>query len=241
MLLRDIMTEKPSLSEDIREKALYPLAEAARLAGTTASALARWSSIFRVKRHYGPDRETLPLIITPSENGTKVFSFLNLIEAHFVVVYRRSGVSLRAIQLGVDYARRQFEDQHPLRMEYFETDGRDLFRRVQEEEGVSGLVAFSASGQLAWPIVVQEFFQSIEYDRGHRAVRWWPQGREHPIVCDPRFAFGYPVVSQKHVRTDVLAERFQAGEKFEEIALDFGVEKDAVEEAVRFEMSLQAA
>lgn len=72
-------------------------------------------------------------------------------------------------------------------------------------------------------------------------MRWWPQGRNKPIMVDPRFAFGQPVVIDKYIRTDILAERFQAGEHLERIALDFRVEKALVEEAVRYELSLKAA
>lgn len=228
--------------EDILYKPLYYLTDAARLIGTTASALARWSSPYRVGRHYAEPSMASPLIpiASPNMNG-KAFSFLNLIEAHFIVSYRQSGVSLRAVQVAVEYARKEFGDERPLRTRRFQTDGRGLFHQVQEEEGLSGLVAFSASGQLAWPNLVEEFLRSIDYDESDRPARWWPQTRNKPILLDPRFAFGYPVVVERYVRTDILAERFQAGEDFDEIALDFRVEKTLVQEAVRYEMTLKAA
>jgi uncharacterized protein (DUF433 family) len=43
------------------------------------------------------------------------------------------------------------------------------------------------------------------------------------------------------VRTDILAERFQAGETVDDIALDFSIGKSLVEDAVRYEMGLKAA
>jgi len=226
---------------DILERPLYQIADAAKLAGTTASALKRWSSSYEVPRSYTHAKTERPLIIASPGDDGGLFSFLNLMEARFIVVYRRSGVPLRSIQVAVEFSRRQFEDLHPLRSRRFETDGCHLFARVEEETGVQGLVAFSAAGQLAWPSVVREFFESVEYDEANRPLRWWPQGRSHAIIVDPRFAFGYPVVSGKFVRTDVLAERFQAGEAIDSIALDFGLETASVEEAVRYELTLMAA
>lgn len=223
------------------ETPLYPLQEAARLAGTTASALARWASPYRIPRHYAEDRIAAPLIVTPEPNGTRAFSFLNLIEAHFIVVYRKSGVPLRAVQLAVDFARGELDDPHPLRRAQFETDGRALFKKVQDEFGFSGLVSLSSRGQLAWPELVADFFDTVEYSDDGVAKRWWPQGRRASIICDPRFAFGYPVVVKGHVRTDALVERFEAGESFDDIALDFDLEKKVVEDAVRFEMGLRKA
>lgn len=228
--------------KELLEGALYPLPEAARLAGTTSSALARWSSSYRVRRHYAEPKLEAPLIIlTAPREGDRWFSFLNLIEAHFIVVYRHSGVSLRSIQVAVEYSRRELHDEHPLRRLKFVTDGRMLFERIQREEGLSGLVAFSEAGQLAWPTLVGEFLQSVEYDEDQKPSRWWPLGKHRSVVVDPRFAFGYPVVADRHIRTDALAERFEAGEDVEEIALDFGVPKAVVQEAVRFEMALKAA
>ena len=227
--------------EDLLEDPLYYLADAARLVGTTAAALTRWSAPHKLRRHYAEPSLVQPLIITPKSLNGRVFSFLNLIEAHFIVCYRRSGVSLGAVQAAVEYARRELRDEHPLRARRFQTDGQGLFHRVQEERGFSGLVTFSASGQLAWPELVEEFLQSIEYDDAQRPSRWWPLGRPKPIIVDPRFAFGYPVVLDKHVRTDILAERFEAGEDFDEIAVDFRIQKAQVEEAVRYELHLKAA
>jgi uncharacterized protein (DUF433 family) len=53
------------------------------------------------------------------------------------------------------------------------------------------------------------------------------------IVIDPEIRFGRPTV--KGAPTDVLAERWRAGDRLAEIADDYGLTTEEVEEAMRYE------
>ena len=55
------------------------------------------------------------------------------------------------------------------------------------------------------------------------------------VVIDPRLSFGRPVLDGYGLRTAIVAERFQAGEKIEELARDYGVPSEAIENAIRCE------
>jgi uncharacterized protein (DUF433 family) len=55
------------------------------------------------------------------------------------------------------------------------------------------------------------------------------------VIIDPRLSFGRPVLDGYGLRTSILAERFQAGEKIEELAKDYGVPAEAIENAIRCE------
>lgn len=228
--------------EELIEAPLYFVADVASLIGTSASAISRWISPYAERRHYGPSRTREPLIITPgSLPDGRFLSFINLLEADLIYRYRQEGVSLFGIRRAVQYARNELGDRHPLRKRRFETDGRNLFAVLEETEGVSGLIV-AAHGQIAWPDAVQQFFRSVEYDEmSDLAERWWPLGRNRPILVDPRLAFGRPVVREEFIRTDILVERFWAGEATREIADDFNLHVDTVEEAIRFETQRKAA
>jgi uncharacterized protein (DUF433 family) len=62
------------------------------------------------------------------------------------------------------------------------------------------------------------------------------RGKEEPIVVDPDYGFGLPVVSGSGARTEIVAERFMAGDAREVIAYDFGLSTAEVEAALRYEM-----
>jgi uncharacterized protein (DUF433 family) len=56
-----------------------------------------------------------------------------------------------------------------------------------------------------------------------------------PIVIDPQVAFGRPVVSEAFVSTRTIVDRIDAGEKLEDVARDYTLTTEAVEEAVLYE------
>ena len=58
---------------------------------------------------------------------------------------------------------------------------------------------------------------------------------ERPIAIDPQIAFGRPIVVRKSITTQAIADRIDAGETVEELALDYGLEPREIEEAVLYE------
>lgn len=73
------------------------------------------------------------------------------------------------------------------------------------------------------------------------AVRLYPFSRDPAensprlIVLDPLVRFGRPCVADRGVPTDALFERHQAGDSVAELADDYGLTAEEVEEALRFE------
>ena len=75
---------------------------------------------------------------------------------------------------------------------------------------------------------------------GERAGEWWPMGKDHSVVLDPRRQFGAPHIKGTGVRTNVIAQMVAAegGETPEAIAAAadwFGLGRDQVADAVQFE------
>lgn len=60
-------------------------------------------------------------------------------------------------------------------------------------------------------------------------------GQPRVIVIDPRVRFGRPVVAGRGVPTDSLFDRYRAGDSAADLAEDYGVTTEEVDEAVRFE------
>ena len=61
------------------------------------------------------------------------------------------------------------------------------------------------------------------------------------IVIDPFVSFGKAVITGTGVSTDIVAERFKAGESAEELAQDYGCARERIEEAIRCELNLAEA
>jgi len=117
----------------------------------------------------------------------------------------------------------------------FKSSGRDIF--VKQDSVLHDVLR--RKGQPAWDEVLGPFLETLDY-RDSFAYRWWPLGRSAPIVVDPEYGWGFPVVVGSGVRTEILFERNSAGETIEEIAQDFGLRPDEVRSAIDYEVRLAA-
>ena len=59
------------------------------------------------------------------------------------------------------------------------------------------------------------------------------------IVIDPFISFGKAIITG--TGTDIVAECFKAGESADELAQDYGCDREKIEEAIRCELSLAEA
>lgn len=193
-------------------------------------------------------RTSRPLISVPDDWPPRL-SFLNMVEAHVLSGIRyQHGIPLSDVRRAIDYIVDESGSRHPLAEEQFQTDGVNLF-----VERLGQLVNISSPGQLAMREILQALLKRVESDEHGLAVRLFPFSRrpvtkaspiaESPklVVIDPRVGFGRPVLVGTGVTTSAIAERFDAGESIEELAVDFGRSREEIEEALRCELMRDAA
>jgi uncharacterized protein (DUF433 family) len=193
----------------------------------------------------------------PTASGTKRFrpiirtapgrpvllSFRNIVEAHVLSAIRREhGVELREVRNALDYVSREYELAHPLADHEFQTDGIHLF-----VERYGRLVNASVEGQMAMRELLEAHLRRVDRNPTGVPVRLYPFTRSRaideprPIAIDPTIAFGRPVLSGTGIPTEVVADRFNAGETIDELAADYGRARGEIEEAIRFERRTEAA
>ena len=61
------------------------------------------------------------------------------------------------------------------------------------------------------------------------------------VVIDPRVSFGRPVIVGTGIPTAALAEQFKAGDLPAVLAKEYGASEEAIWDAIRCELDLQAA
>src|SRR6185295_17622426 len=86
--------------------------------------------------------------------------------------------------------------------------------------------------QLEWESVIGRL-REFEYEKEGIVLRWHVAGVHSPIIIDPRISFGAPSI--KGTPTWVILGRWNAGESDTDIAEDFGIKKEEVKEALKFE------
>ena len=183
------------------------------------------------------------LIHAPQTNPT-VLSFINVVEAHVLSAIRRTHhIPVQKVRRALDYVEHRFRVEHPLADREFLTDGVELF-----VEGRGGeLEVASRGGQLGIRDLLAAHLRRIDRDPRGVPIRLYPFTRyreieePRPVTIDPRIAFGRPVLSGTGIPTEMIAERFNAGESIDELATDYGRRREEIEEAIRFERHVEAA
>lgn len=233
--------------QDAAEVAAYSAAEVARYVGVNRSTVRAWAF-----GHADPRRRrqwAFRPVIRPQDAKARLFSFNNLIEAHVLAALRvHHRIPLPRIRKAIDFLERQHRLKRPLIDVTLQTDGSALFANAFGE----GLVDLSAQGQFAFQAVLSVYLKRIDVVNG-RVARYFPftwknerkvledLEREPKIVMiDPCVAFGRPVLAETNIRTEIVAERFRAGEAIPDLAEEYGVATALIEVAIRSEESLAA-
>jgi uncharacterized protein (DUF433 family) len=242
----------PQRSLDPRERPNYRLPEAAHYLRIPESTLRMW--IFGQSYPTTSGRRVSRPLITVADVDPPRLSFLNMVEAHVLSAIRyQHGVQLPAVRRAVEYVRHEFGSRHPLAEEQFETDGVNLFVKRLDM-----LLDVSSLGQFAMREILSALLKRIDRDERGLALRLYPFSRRPVvaaregavpvlansprfIVIDPRVGFGRPVLAGTGITTLTIAERFDAGESIEELATDYGRSHEEIEEAIRCELTRDAA
>jgi len=212
---------------------LYSFADADRLAGVSRGTSRRWLKGYAYRASDGA-RIHRPPVTTGVERDGAV-SFVDLIEVVAIGGLKELGLTLSEIRKIVEECQTDLGYPRPLTSLKFKTDGRETFVSVGDQ--LLGLR--KRRGQRAWNEVLAPFLEELDY-RDSYASRWWPLGRDKPIVIDPDYGFGLPVVNKSGVRTEIILERSQSGDSPEQIADDFNLRVADVKEALAYEKTRAA-
>lgn len=232
------MTQTAEKRAHIFDTPAYPASEAARILNLSVNTVRAWCFGQNYRSTAGKPKRFQAVIQTADMKG-KLLSFTNLCELHVLSAIRRHHkISLPKVRESMAYLRLKLDADRPLIDRQFHTNGIDLF-----VEHASHLLNVSRQGQEALRGDFEQALARIERDRQGSPIRLFPFSRtsasdkEQPksVVIDPRLSFGRPVLSSAAIRTDVIMERFGAGDSVAEMARDYGVDEEEIAEALRFE------
>ena len=235
-----MMTKTFISAHALQEAPRYTASEAAHYLRVPVSTVRAWA--------FGQTYETkdgtkhFRSVIELADRNGKKLSFVNLVELFVLAaIRRRHGVALRQVRKALDYLKKKFPSKHPLADNQFETDGIDLF-----VEKFGEYLAINKEGQLVIRELIAQRLRSVLRDENGNPLklvlisRASAQGPQGVVVIDPRLGFGRPVIDGTGIRTEIIIDRFRAGEKLESIANDYDRPAADIEEIVRAEMPLAA-
>lgn len=228
---------------------VYARADAARLLRLTQSRVGRWSKGYSYWLSHAPEPEhrKQPPVVRPHRpdiGGPYWLSFLDLMELRIVralVVDR--GLSLQYVRKLGDLGSRIFKTPYPLASRGIFVEGQRVFASLSRDQDLLQVVELSERkhGQIVAGDLFVHYLEEVDFDEETSlAERWWPMGRDVPVVLDPRIAFGAPVLAGTRIRTDILT-LYTSGNAATRVAQAFELTISRIDAAVDFEAQLARA
>jgi uncharacterized protein (DUF433 family) len=209
-------------------RAIFTLRETASYLGVPKSTIHEWSR---------PPGRKRPLITCfPKRGHQATVPFIGFAEAYVLSTFRRAGVPLQRIRPAVEVLSTTIGIEHALASQRLYTDGAEVlydYAATREEDELLELVVVR-TGQHQFSEIVRDYLRRITYgDDGWACKVQLPSYGRAGVIVDPRVAFGLPLVVHGGARVEDLIDRFVAGDDVADIADDFGVPPQEVEDVIR--------
>ncbi len=219
---------------DPREMPAYSIAEAAHYLRIPAATVRAW--VVGTTTGRGQRRVFRHVLDLPVKGLTQL-SFFNLAEILVLRSLRdRYKVKLEYIRRALENVRTELGWEHLLIQKNFRTDGVRLFIKH-----LGRLVDVVDPQQALLPGVMETYLKRIDWE-DELAARLYPFTRTQveasaprSVVIDPLRSFGRPVVTRLGVTTNVIFERYQAGDSRQRLAKEYGATDEEIDEAIRCE------
>jgi len=216
---------------------MYTFGEAARLADVSSTTVRNWLFGYTKKDmtvtpqgYRRQARQVKPLFNTMPSAGAMV-SFLQLAEIVVAGKFRKAeGVSFQTVKQAYENAQKEFDLTYPFAHLRLRAIGGHIVELLHGQS----LQAIDTPSLYTLPGLVEDVIEQFEYE-DDLAARWFPQGKEIPIVVDPRISAGVPTFQGRGVTIATLYWRWkEPNQTIDFIANDFNLPRDKVERALKY-------
>lgn len=170
-----------------------------------------------------------PLVhqVEPVRKGQPSVPFIAVAEAHVLRSLRSLGLRMSEIREAAAAVRNAFDTPYGLVSKRTATDGVDIF----VEHGLGDLRR-ARDGQAPIDEVVSGYLRYLTWEAdddfpSSLRLRQYPD--TVPVVIDPRFGRGLPVIAANRVPVKAVTDLWEAGETVDDIAYEFDMSPEQVD------------
>ncbi|MBM7769943.1 uncharacterized protein (DUF433 family) [Actinokineospora baliensis] len=174
-----------------------------------------------------------PLVhhVAPEKRGRPSVPFVAVVEAYVLRSLRSLGLSMPKIKDAAAEVRRVIDSPYALATHKITTDGVDVFVHYADDD-----LARAGDNQRPFRDVIEGYLRYIEWDvedgfASSLRLRQYPDVA--PVVLDPRFGWGAPIVRSAKVPVKTVVDLWRAGESFTDVAYEYGLTTEQVEAICR--------
>jgi uncharacterized protein (DUF433 family) len=174
-----------------------------------------------------------PLVhhVEPEKRGQPSMPFVAVIEAYVLRSLRDLGLRKQSVRDAVATIRREFGTPYGLATKRIATDGVDIFIHYADDD-----VARAEDGQRPIRDVIDGHLRYITWDTADEyptRLRLRQYSDVAPVIIDPRFGWGAPVVETTKVPVDAVVSLWLAGESLTEVAYEYDMTPEQAEAICR--------
>lgn len=188
------------------------------------------STLYRWLRE---NADGVPLVhhVQPEKRGWPSVPFIAVVEAYVLRSLRDLGFTKDAIRDAAGAVRREFDAPYGLATRRIGTDGIDIFVHYADDD-----IARAKDSQRPFREVIDDYLRYITWDEDDQfasrlRLRQYPDIA--PVIIDPRFGWGEPVVESSKVPVDAVVDLWVAGESIEQVAYEYDMTPEQVESICR--------
>lgn len=174
-----------------------------------------------------------PLVhrVQPVKQGWPSVPFVAVVEAHVLRTLRDLKFTKRKVRAAAAEIRREFNTPYGLAAQRLATDGVDIFLHYADGE-----LARIGDKQLPIREVIENDLRYITWDDedgfpSRLRLKQYPDVA--PVIIDPRFGWGTPVVATSKAPVDAVVGLWRAGEPVDVIADAYDLTRDQVDTICR--------
>ena len=221
---------------------LYTVSEAAQYLGVRSSTFRSWAKGYLRKTDRAEVRgEPVVTVLTPRTSHSASVPFVGLAEGMVLAAIREKRVPLQRIRPALDRLEQELGLKHALASKSLFTDGAELLydyanastTEPDAADDVRQLVVVR-NGQRVFTEIVDRYLQRIDFaEDGYAGLIRLPAYEMAEVVADPNRGFGQPIFSAGGAKVEDALSMFWAGESLADVAAEYGVPADQLEDALR--------
>lgn len=159
-----------------------------------------------------------------------VTNFLTLIEFFTFYQLRQEGVSAQKIVKAHQILSKTFRTKYPFAKSNLLTDG----EQVLFNGDAGDIIQADETLQINIKEAIEPFCKKVDFNEDDIVKRFYPMGKNHSIVIDPKRQFGQPVVGDTNVLAETVYNLYRGGESVDMITSLYALTIDQVNDVINY-------
>jgi uncharacterized protein (DUF433 family) len=209
-------------------KGIYTIPDIAMLLGIPTTKARRWISEFwddRLGKEYQSQYSW-------NIDFNRAVNFHTLIEIYTFYHLSKSAISPAQLLEAHKILSKRYKTPYPFASKHIIERVKVVGKKVVFDDGD---VVFTLDKKLQLHFTfIRQFFEKLDFGKDDLAVRFWPLGRKHEIVCDPQRQFGQPVINGTNILAETVKRLYDGGDSKELIARIYDISPKQVDDAITY-------